>query len=267
MCFLEGMLLLFSLVTSGAITYFISYSNNNYYFLFLNLIFIPVFYILYLAIYCLYIVIITKNKKGDKYSKYFDHVVMNIDVILLRLLKIKVVVTNKEIMPKDEKCLIVANHCSNFDPLVLIRTLSSPLSCVTKPETFKFPFVGNLIKACGYIPINRDDPREGAKAIFKAKDLLKNEIANVLIFPEGTRNKTDNTLLEMHPGSFKPAKVSGKKVVVCSVKGTKHLKFKLFGKRQKVFVDFIKVLDSNEYESTVQMKDESYNLIYNNLIK
>ena len=263
MCFIEILLLILSLICGTSISYLISYFNSNYYLMFIMIILIPMLYVLFLSLFCLYVLLITQGRKGGKYNRYFDHLVKNIDVILMHLLNIKVEFKGLEKLSKDEKYLIVANHRSNFDPLVLLRRLPSPLVMVSKPETFNFPFIGKLILAAGYISINREDPREGAKAIFRAKDLLKNKTASVVIFPEGTRNKTEEPLLEMHPGSFKPAKMTDSKVVVLSIKGTSNLNVKVFGKRQYVSVEVLDILDSTKYDSTVSLCDETKTLILN----
>ena len=129
---------------------------------------------------------------------------------------------------------------------------------------FKIPFIGKMISAAGYISINRESPREGAKAIFKARDFLKNNICNVLIFPEGTRNKTDNILLPMHAGSLKPAFSAKKNVVVCSIKNIKKIHFSII--KTKIIVKVIDVLNPNDYESDVYMKDKIEELIKNDLL-
>ena len=55
-----------------------------------------------------------------------------------------------------------------------------------KEEVFKNKFIGKLLKSCGGIPINRDNP--DIKSMLSAIKLLK-QGHKLVIFPEGTRNK------------------------------------------------------------------------------
>lgn len=266
MCFIEFLCLEFSLLFSYLTTYGIVHSASNNYLYFLLILFIPLYYIVDVLIYLIYVIITSSliNKKGN-YNKYFCHLIKETDIILLHLLHVKIKLSGKE-LPK-EKCLIVANHRSNFDPILFINIFSKEFVCISKKETFKFKFVGNLIRACGYISLDRDNNREAVKSLGLAADYLKNDIASVCIFPEGTRNKTEEPLLEMHAGSFKPAQKANKKIVVCSIKGSKDIKAKLSIKRQYVYINIIDILDPSEYSSTQEIKDKAYNLILEDITK
>ncbi len=253
-----------SICLSGIISYFISNSFSNYYYMFLmiplfvvSMILILLLYIFYCYIVCLFI----KNK-DHKYNKYIDHLIKNLDILLMKFIRVKVIKQNFEIV-KDKNVLYVANHVSNMDPLAFINIINKPFVVVSKPENFKIPVIGSMINACGYISINRESAREGAKAIFKARDFLKNNTCSVLIFPEGTRNKTEDIILPMKPGSLKPAFSANKKIVVCSIKGTKNFKFSLFGK--KIYIKALDVINPADFESDVKAKDKIEELIKEDL--
>ena len=250
---------------SGYFSYLISSANNNYYFMFLMIPFIPLMLLLTFLLFVLYCYIVSlfmRNKKV-KYHKYMDYLLKEFDNSLMKLLRIKVVEKGFDKI-KNQNVLYVANHTSNFDPLIMINAIPYKLSIVSKPENFKIPFIGKMIRACGYISINRDNPREGAKAIFKARDFLKNNDCNVLIFPEGTRNKTKEILLPMHAGSFKPAFSAKKDVVVCSIKNVSKIHFGL--KKTKIIVNVIDVLNPEDYDSDVFMRDKVEELIKQDLL-
>ena len=68
------------------------------------------------------------------------------------------------------------------------------LSVLAKKELFKKKFIGGLLKNCGGIPVDRDNP--DLSTIISAIKVLKsgNKLA---IFPEGTRNKSKT--LELQP--------------------------------------------------------------------
>jgi len=85
-----------------------------------------------------------------------------------------------EILKQDKNCLIVANHPSLID-YVLIASQLERCDCLVKSAIWANPFMKHIVKAAGYIPNETPD------------DLLaicseRFEQGNVLlVFPEGTR--------------------------------------------------------------------------------
>ncbi len=169
-------------------------------------------------------------------------------------------------LPK-QKVLYVNNHVSNFDPMAMIVALRGPMLAVTKPENLSFPIAGPFIKMAGFIPINRDDPKEGAKAIAKASDYLKEGLCDVDICPEGTRNKTDEVLLEFHPGSFRAGMDAKAPIAILAIKGTKEISKRVPFRPCFVYIDVLKVLTPEEYASMTpaQVRDIAANLIKSDL--
>ncbi len=263
MCFVEFLCLEFSLLFSYLTTHAIVTANENPKLYWLLILFIIVYYILDLLVYLIYVASISAifNKKG-KYNRYFCHLLKETNMILMHLLHVKIKVNGE--FP-NEKYLVVGNHRSNFDPIIMMNISDEAFICISKKETFKFPFVGNLIRAAGYLSLDRENNREAIKTLSKASEILSTDTAIVCIFPEGTRNKTSETLLEMHAGSFKPALKAGKKTVVCSIKGSDKIKCHLSIKPQYVYVNVLAVLDSSAFSSTQELKDKAYNLILNDL--
>ena len=106
--------------------------------------------------------------------------------------------------------LIIANHLSMFDPLILIALSPEPIGIVAKKETLKMPFVPHLIKAIDGIFIDRDDPMGTLRKFRDVAKLIKAEKIGYAVFPEGTRNKFPYGMMnEFHPGSFKLASMAG----------------------------------------------------------
>ena len=127
-------------------------------------------------------------------------------------------------LPKGRSFLLVSNHRSFFDPLLLMWKLAPwHIAFVTKPENFRYPFFRTIAPAAGYMPIDRENNREALKTILQAADYLKRGVCSVGIYPEGTRSKTCE-LLPFHYGSFKAAQRGGAPVAVCCVTGTEKLK-------------------------------------------
>lgn len=94
-------------------------------------------------------------------------------------------VIHKTNMPFQGKCILVCNHISLIDPLVIGCSLPRQINYMAKAELFKNKIFRALLLRIGTFPVKRG--ASDISAIKNALLVLKNE--NVLgIFPEGTRS-------------------------------------------------------------------------------
>ena len=107
-------------------------------------------------------------------------------------------------MPKDTAVLYVGNHRSYFDILLTYVRVPRPTGYVAKKEMAKYPLLSNWMRYLHCLFLDRQNVKEGLKTILTAIDKVKSGIS-ICIFPEGTRNKTADTFLPFHEGSFKIA--------------------------------------------------------------
>ncbi len=262
-------LLILSIIISGFIYYF-SNAYTLWYLFFIPLICIPIVFILLFVIMLVMLFFIglffNKNKPIKKPSKFALFFVNNVNYLLCVLGRAKIKVSNKDLMP-DEDVIIVTNHISNFDPMVVMKTYhKKKIFCVTKYGNLKIPLCGPYIYKAGFIPIDRENPKEGVKAIKKAVSYLDNSLGSIYICPEGTRSK-DGKLHEFHPGSFKIALWSKKPIVVISVKNTNMIHKNFPFKSTKVDLNVLKVITYDEYKDMtgVEISDYAHNLIKEDL--
>jgi 1-acyl-sn-glycerol-3-phosphate acyltransferase len=91
-----------------------------------------------------------------------------------------------------------------FDVLAIAATCDPPLGTVLKKELKDVPFLKQIIACTKSFPMDREDVRQSLTVI---QSVIKeiNAGRNYLIFPEGTRSKSTNDLLEFHNGSFRCA--------------------------------------------------------------
>ena len=101
---------------------------------------------------------------------------------------------------KEGGAVVVCNHFSVIDCVYLVKlTLLENYSIIAKKELFKNKLFGKILKGFGAIPIDRENPE--LKTLLSTIKCLKNG-EKVLLFPEGTRNKTGTTeLQELKEGS------------------------------------------------------------------
>lgn len=135
---------------------------------------------------------------------------------VIRLSGVKVVVKGEENIPKDTAVLYVGNHRSYYDIILTYVRVPRPTGYVAKIEMLKIPLLSIWMKNLHCLFLDRKDIKQGLKTILAGVDLVKNGIS-VCIFPEGTRNKTKDTFLPFHDGSFKIAEKGGVPVIPMSI--------------------------------------------------
>lgn len=120
-------------------------------------------------------------------------------------------------LPAGQGVLVVANHISYWDPLVLGCSLNRKIFFMAKADLFNIPVLGFLITKLGAFPVQR----EGAdrSSIRRALELLGAGKV-VGIFPEGTRSKTGE-MLNPHLGAAMLALKGGVPLLPVAVSGTK----------------------------------------------
>jgi len=98
----------------------------------------------------------------------------------------RVRVIGRERLYEDGPTVLVANHNSLVDILVLFR-LQSHFRWVSKQENFRVPFVGWNMTLCDYIPIRRGDAAS-VQSMMRHCDRALADGNSIFMFPEGTRS-------------------------------------------------------------------------------
>ena len=144
---------------------------------------------------------------------------------------------------------MVCNHRSIFDPIASIKLFGAKeYIYISKPENFKLPIVGPVMHKCGCLPVNRDNNREALAMVKSASKYIQDDVASVVIYPEGTRSREDE-LLPFHAGSFKIAQRTGVPVVIAAIHGTDEIVRNVPLKKTKVELDILDVLDGDFVKS------------------
>ena len=128
--------------------------------------------------------------------------------VILFLTGVKVTVLGEENVPKDQAVLYVANHRSYFDILLTYVRVPRITGYISKIEVQRIPLLRNWMRNLHCLFLDRTDIKQGLQTILAGIDKLKSGIS-MCIFPEGTRNKENDTFLPFHGGSFKLAEKSG----------------------------------------------------------
>ncbi len=134
----------------------------------------------------------------------------------LKVAGTRITYIGEERIPQDQAVLYIANHRSFFDILMTSVNMPRPTGYVAKIEMLKYPLLRDWMKRINCLFLDRSDIKQGARTILAAADLIK-EGVSIVIFPEGTRNKVNDTFLPIHGGSFKIAEKSGCPIVPVSI--------------------------------------------------
>ncbi len=138
-------------------------------------------------------------------------------VTVLAGTKLKIVGMDR--IPKDTPVLYIGNHRSFFDSVFTYAHIIRPTVYLAKKETRKVPGLNIWMYLMHCLFLDRNDIKQGLQCILRLIELV-GEGYSVTIFPEGTRNHTEGTLLAFHEGSFKVATKTGIPIVPIAISGS-----------------------------------------------
>jgi 1-acyl-sn-glycerol-3-phosphate acyltransferase len=118
-------------------------------------------------------------------------------------------------------CVLVANHASYIDGVVLKAFLPARFSFVIKKEVTKVPLAGLLLRRIGSEFVDRFNRHAGgmdARRLIKAADAGQ----ALAFFPEGTFVERPG-VGKFHTGAFAIAARVGVPVVPVAIRGTRHI--------------------------------------------
>ena len=163
--------------------------------------------------------------------------------LIVGVARVKIKASGTEKLPKDKRFLLVCNHQHDFDPVIIMATFPEcELAYIGKKEIYtEMRFVAKAMHLMQSLPIDRENDREAAKTIIKASKLIKEDVASVVLFPEGYTNLTpENGMLPFRNGAFKIAMKANAPIVVCVVNNTRQIPKNIILRR--TYVDF-RILD------------------------
>lgn len=131
----------------------------------------------------------------------------HIQYILQRAVKtgnIDLTVTGRENIPQAGGYMMYANHQGMFDVLAIAATCDRPMGVVLKKELANIPFIRQVCQCTKSFAMDREDVRQSLTVIRAVTEEVAGGRAYV-IFPEGTRSRKGNEMLEFHSGSFRCA--------------------------------------------------------------
>jgi len=155
----------------------------------------------------------------------FYQIMFTLAAIVFRI-PYRIRVIGRKNLPRDRGYVLCANHISAIDPVFVIeaRGFGREMWVMGKEELFRNPFAGWFLRHVGVVPVERG---RGDKTVLNEAIASVREGRSMLIFPEGTRNKTGTpALLPLKSGAFVVAQSANADIVPCRViykGGRQHL--------------------------------------------
>lgn len=149
------------------------------------------------------------------YAKSFAYI-KKVTKIANRAGRVVIEAYGVENIPKEDGFIFFPNHQGLFDGLVFLESCPRPFAYVTKKEARNVILLKQVGDALGVIAIDREDIRQSMQVINQVAEEVKGG-RNFLIFPEGTRSKMGNQLLDFKGGSFKSAQKAKCPIVPCAL--------------------------------------------------
>jgi 1-acyl-sn-glycerol-3-phosphate acyltransferase len=148
---------------------------------------------------------------GNRLWYEFLHATCRLGTVILFCTR----VTGRQHLPKTGGALMLSNHQSHFDPMLVGSASDRRLNYLARQTLFRFPPLRWLINSVDAIPIDREGTGLGG-----LKETLKRlkRAELVLIFPEGTRTR-DGEVASLKPGFVALARRAGVPLLPVGIDG------------------------------------------------
>jgi fatty-acyl-CoA synthase len=133
----------------------------------------------------------------------------------------RVRVDGREHLRENATRMLVANHTSYVDIVVLMAALGTDYHFVAKAEVMSMPFFRTFLRKLGHFAFRREDPRARLHQAEQIEDALRRG-ESVFVFPEGTFT-AQSGVRPFHLGAFKAAIAAQREIVPIALEGTRRV--------------------------------------------
>lgn len=137
------------------------------------------------------------------------------------LTPMRVSVEGRDLIDPRQTYVVVCNHQSQYDILLVYGWLGVDLRWVMKQELRKLPGIGIACEKVGHIFVDRSNPEAARRSINEALERIGNGVG-ILFFPEGTRS-LDGRLKPFKKGAFRLAQEQQLPVLPLTLLGTREI--------------------------------------------
>ncbi|MDX1907307.1 MAG: lysophospholipid acyltransferase family protein [Bacteroidia bacterium] len=138
-----------------------------------------------------------------------------------RLCGITLITKGAEYLDPRQTYVFILNHCNMLDIIMAGSMIQHSFKPLIKKELLRVPFLGQLL-AMAAIPVDRSSTRSRKESFDRMMAALKEE-TSILIFPEGTRNRTSEPLKNFYDGGFRLAIAAQLPILPIALLNSRHL--------------------------------------------
>lgn len=177
-----------------------------------------VFHVFMIILFPVFIIPPLLHKRGDRITfkalRLWSHLFSFFNQIRYKI-------SGQENIDTSKNYIFVVNHTSFLDTPALPQTIDMPFKPLAKKELTRIPIFGLLIRAVTII-VDRSNAKSRQESLNKLNRILAEE-SSILIFPEGTMNRTKQPLQRFYDGAFRTAIETQAELLPIVVKGAGKL--------------------------------------------
>ena len=169
----------------------------------------------------------------------------------------------------NEPFLLVSNHKSKFDPMIVAAVFKKRhLAFITKESNMKIPLANRLMWRNCYMPVDRSDKLQSLEQFKRAAELISSGASSVGVYPEGSRQEDHVILAAFHNGAFNIATRTGCPIVILTMKNTNKIHKNFPFRRTTVDMKIVEVLYKEDYRTmnSAELSDYVHGIMYNELM-
>jgi 1-acyl-sn-glycerol-3-phosphate acyltransferase len=161
-----------------------------------------------------YLLVSPAGRAADRAVKWWSR-------MALRICGLRPTVTGVEHLEGVGAAILVANHASYIDAVVLMGTIPTNFRFLAKRRLADYPLIGTVIRKVGHVTVEKATVAQQLSGADVLADLLR-EGRQMLVFPEGTFFRPPE-LLPFRLGAFRAAVDTGRPIVPIALRGTRRV--------------------------------------------
>jgi 1-acyl-sn-glycerol-3-phosphate acyltransferase len=176
-------------------------------------------------------------------------------------------ITGVENIDDNQTYVVICNHNNLADFMASAYGIQVPAKPLIKKELLNIPIIGQLF-AMASVPLDRKDDDARKKSLeVMIKELEQN--ISLIIFPEGTRNRTPQPLKEFHNGAFIISMKSGKPILPVVFTNMKNLSpaESLLIRPWRIEANHLAPIFPDAFQDVQEFKDHVYRIMWNYLVE
>jgi 1-acyl-sn-glycerol-3-phosphate acyltransferase len=158
-------------------------------------------------------------ESGHRHLIWFFHHVYTRLYFFLTLTWVKI--NGRQLLDYNQSYIIVSNHVSDVDFMLNAMAFPKAYKYLAKKELTQVPIFGLIVRRLCVL-VDRGNAESRRKSIQYLQKTMK-EGYSIFLYPEGTRNQTDELLQPFQKGAFRLAIQTGTPIAVQTIVGIERI--------------------------------------------